>query len=494
MPKHLLWIMVAISLLTAPAYGQAQIGGGTCSDTSLTGNYAVTLSGRQVSPAGTFVKVTQSNGAVNFDGAGHVTFALSTNTNAGSSQQNYAGVYALPSNCLGTLTATIAGGDVANLSLAAYAENRAFLISGSDGAYEFAGGGSLQPSSCLISTLSGVYALNANGFSIAANAITGVDDLTGLLQFDGNGNITANWNVTSGGAPTAVSATGRYSLTSSCLYSATLTDGTGKIHTLAMSVTDTIGNNFDVIGTNQQVMFSGAAHASFGNPGQSVKNAGSYRTDYTPAGSVFALFGSNLATGIDSTSILPIPTTRLSTTVTVNGVPAPLYYVSSTQINAQLPVNTPVGLATIVVKNGNSTSNAAAFTVPPTGPGIITFIQNGQNRAVVVNQNFSVNTEATPAKVGDTVVAYFTGGGPVKNNGLGTGTPAPGTLSPVSNAYSVTVSGKPAASIPYVGLTPGSVGLYQVNFKIPDVAAGDHPIVLTIGGQASNAPVISVSN
>ena len=170
-----------------------------------------------------------------------------------------------------------------------------------------------------------------------------------------------------------------------------------------------------------------------------------------------------------------------------------MFYVSPGQINAQLPVSTQLGLATIVVKNGSSTSNAAAFTVPETGPGIFTFQQNGQTRAVVQNPDYSVNAADNPAKVGDILVAYFTGGGPVQNKGLGTGTPAPGGLSRVTNSSFVTVANKPAM-VTYVGLTPNFVGLYQVNFKVPGVAAGDYPLILNIGGQASNAPVITVSN
>ena len=42
------------------------------------------------------------------------------------------------------------------------------------------------------------------------------------------------------------------------------------------------------------------------------------------------------------------------------------------------------------------------------------------------------------------------------------------------------------------GLTPGSIGLYQANFVVPKVAAGDRTVVITISGQASNAPLISI--
>jgi uncharacterized protein (TIGR03437 family) len=112
----------------------------------------------------------------------------------------------------------------------------------------------------------------------------------------------------------------------------------------------------------------------------------------------------------------------------------------------------------------------------------------------VVNQDGSVNSGSTAASVGDEVVAYFTGGGPVMASGtLTSGHPAPSGLSPVTGTNSITVGGV-AATAPYIGLTPGSIGLYQANFTVPQLAKGTYPVVITIAGQASNNPVITVSN
>ena len=179
--------------------------------------------------------------------------------------------------------------------------------------------------------------------------------------------------------------------------------------------------------------------------------------------------------------------------MTVNGEPAPLFYVSPGQINAQMPEDIKPGVATVIVKNGSSTSNAAAVIIPATGtPGIEVY---GDNRAVVVNQDqVTVNSPTAPAKVGDVLTVYFTGGGPVNAAGtLVTGARAPSGLSPVSGVNTVKVSGVDA-TVNYMGLTPGSIGLYQANFVVPKVAAGDHPLVITISGQASNNPLIAVSN
>jgi uncharacterized protein (TIGR03437 family) len=167
--------------------------------------------------------------------------------------------------------------------------------------------------------------------------------------------------------------------------------------------------------------------------------------------------------------------------------------VSANQIDAEMPLDIPGGtVASVAVTNGTSTSNAAAVYVPATGtPGIIVY---GNDRAVLTNQDGSVNSASTPAKVGDEVVAYFTGGGPVHAAGnLTTGVPAPAGLSPVTGDNSITVGGVPA-TVDYVGLTTGFIGLYQANFIVPQLAKGTYPVVITIAGQASNNPVMTVSN
>ena len=132
------------------------------------------------------------------------------------------------------------------------------------------------------------------------------------------------------------------------------------------------------------------------------------------------------------------------------------------------------------------------MSVPATGtPGISVY---PTNRAVVVNQDGSVNSPSAGASAGDQVVAYFTGGGPVQAAGkLVTGAPAPDGLSSVTGDYAVTVGGV-TAIVKYIGLTPESIGLYQVNFVVPQLPKGTYPVVITIDGYASNNPVMTISN
>src|ERR1035441_275136 len=196
---------------------------------------------------------------------------------------------------------------------------------------------------------------------------TGVVDLAGVLQFDGQGNVTANWTQASNTATANVSATGTYTVSAACLGSLPLTDTANQKYAGSVSVFGAAANNFEWIVANPQLIFRGVGHAAFVNPGRAVVNAASYLAGETPAGSVFSVFGSNLATRDRQATSTPLPTTVLTTTVTVNGELAPLFYVDPNQINAQMPEDIKPGVATVVVQNGDQKSNAVAVMVPAAG-------------------------------------------------------------------------------------------------------------------------------
>ncbi len=459
----------------------------TCSAASLNGTYAFSLTGRDVTSAGTFSKVFQGSGSATFDGVSKMTVTMTLNTNQSAGMPlTSSGTYTIQSNCSGTATITTAG--TGSFSLAVYAQGKNLLMTGQDSTFVYSGNGATPPGACVMSTVSGAYAFLENGFALSGASITGVADVDGLLQFDGQGNVSMNWNTSSGGTFTSNAASGTYSVSPGCLGSATLVDAAKVSYNLNFSVNTATGADFDVISASSQALYSGTGHSTFVNPSQAIGNVASYAIGATPPGSIFVLFGENLAAQASSPG-LPLPTSVQGTSVTVNQEAVPLFYVSPTQIDAQMPEDIQPGLATLVVKNGNSVS-AATVVVPSTGtPGISVY---GTNRAVVVNQDGSVNSSTAPAKVGDTVVAFFTGGGPVQAVGtLTTGAPSPSGLSPVTGTSSITIGGVAAASIPYIGLTPGSIGLYQANFVIPQVAKGDHPLVITIAGQKSNNPLMT---
>jgi adhesin/invasin len=315
-----------------------------------------------------------------------------------------------------------------------------------------------------------------------------------MLTFDGQGNVSASWTEAADTSTSAVTASGTYSVAPDCHGTASFADASNNKSAWSLAIYNAAAGNVLLAVSKPQSMFLGIARAAFENPGQRVVNAASYATGATPPGSVFALFGLGLSATQGQPTTIPLPGTFQNTTVTVNGEPAPLFYVSPIQINAQMPEDIKPGLATVIVKNGSSTSNAVAVEIPSAAtPGLIYY---GDNRAVVVDasKNNVVNTTSAPAQVGDFLVAYFTGGGPVNASGpVVTGAGSPAGLSPVAATTRITVAGVDAVT-QYVGLTPGSIGLYQANFQLPRVAAGDRQLVITIGGKASNSALIAVGN
>jgi uncharacterized protein (TIGR03437 family) len=496
-------ILFSVTFLAAPVFAQS-ISGGTCAASSLTGPYSLTLSGRAISAAGSSAGSLQAVGIMTFDGKSGVTATGALNTNLSLGQSfSFAGSYTVQSNCYVTITFTT--GSSATFAAVVWSNGTQLNFTGADSNYVYSGRGtSNQPAPCATSNLSGEYTYSASGTTLSGTAQVGSGDESGLLQFDGQGNVTASYTITStGGNSTALTATGTYSVASTCVASATLTDSTGKTNTLNFALEAAYGQNTALMEASSGFMRLGAGHSAFLNPTQSIANVFSYAVNATPPGSIFVLYGFGLAAtgksaGATST---PFPTTLLSTKVTVNGEAAPLYYLDANQIDVVMPWDIPGGATyPVIVTNGSATSNAAAVYVPATGTPGISFYST--NRANVVNSdNITTNSPTAGANVGDEVVAYFTGGGPVMAAGkLGSGAPAPAGLSPVTGSNSVTVGGV-NATVVYMGLTAGSIGLYQANFLVPQLAKGTYPVVITIAGQASNTlggaapnPVMTVSN
>jgi uncharacterized protein (TIGR03437 family) len=484
-------VFVALGLVGA-IFAQPQIGGGTCSDASLSGDYWLSTAGRVVASTGTFNAVSQSVGMISFDGKGNFTSATTKNSNSATGQpKSVSGTYSMPANCYGTLTA---GGTT--FSLVVWAGGKSFNIveSDSSGNTSSATGGVL-PSACATSTLSGAYALTANGFLTSGSSVTGVLTINGIIQFDGAGNVTSNVTLAGGGKESTGNNPGTYTVNtpSSCLGSVTFPDNKNGNTVVSFAITNPTGGDFQFNAYSSFGIFAGSAHPVFANPSQSVADGASFVSDLVAPGSIFSIFGTDLGPkGGAYGSGLPLPTTVAGMSVTVNGENAPIFYAGSGQINAQMPVDVKPGLATVTVTNGTTPSNSAAVYVPSAAPGIFTYGPN--NHAVVINPYGATNSDAIPAHVGDEVVAYFTGGGPVNASGpWTTGDAAPPGESPLSESSFVTVNGK-AAQVAYIGLTGGSVGLYQVNFVIPQVVAGDHPLVITVNGVKSKPAMISIAN
>jgi len=163
--------------------------------------------------------------------------------------------------------------------------------------------------------------------------------------------------------------------------------------------------------------------------------------------------------------------------------------VGPTQINFQVPYETPSGsTANVVVTVNGVSSTAASVTMTSAAPGIFVY---GNNWAVVLNQDYSLNGPSNPAKTGSYVMLYGTGAG-AASPAVPTGSAAPASpLSTVTNV-TATIDGVPA-TVAFQGLAPGFVGLLQVNLQVPALPSGTYPVQITAGGAKSNSASIAVT-
>jgi uncharacterized protein (TIGR03437 family) len=217
-------------------------------------------------------------------------------------------------------------------------------------------------------------------------------------------------------------------------------------------------------------------------------NGASFSHTVAP-GSIASVFGTNYANSSIGASVKPLPDDLGNVSITVNNVAAPLIFVGQFQANFQIPFETEPGTATVVVTSNGIASQAATVNVTAEAPGIFV---TGTNQAVALNADNSVADSSNPAKVGSVVVMYVTGLGAL-DHPLQTGSPA--SNDPLSNATVVptaTVGGVNAV-VQFAGMSPGFVGLGQINLMIPKLAKGSYPVVIKQGGQTSNNPVISVT-
>ncbi|MEO8026488.1 MAG: hypothetical protein ABI823_08440 [Bryobacteraceae bacterium] len=229
------------------------------------------------------------------------------------------------------------------------------------------------------------------------------------------------------------------------------------------------------------------------NPGGVVNDA-SFEAFPAPVapGSIVAIFGVNLAADPRDAADGVWPKQLGATSVELNGVAIPLYYVSSSQLVGQLPYDLASGPVTAVVKRDGKSSNKVTLHIADASPGI--FQSAGSKQAAALNQDgLTVNTSATPEARGNVVVVFLTGQGAVSLS-VAPGESAPlDALAYATSSYSATIGGIDAA-VQFLGLTPGSIGLAQANIVIPSgVTPGDAvPVMIEVGGRKSNPATIAV--
>jgi len=213
-----------------------------------------------------------------------------------------------------------------------------------------------------------------------------------------------------------------------------------------------------------------------------ASNAASGVQSYAP-GMLLSVYGTAMGNFAQSAGTIPLPQYLAGFEASVNGVTAPLYFVSPNQVNIQIPYETEPGPATLVVGNPYVNSNNITLNVVPAAPGI--FMSNGFTAAPF-----------SSAAQGSITTLFITGEGQVSPS-IATGD------SPSSNPvkdypkptlpYSMTVANQPA-TINFIGIPPGLVGVTQINYTVPaGVPPGVQSVVVTVGGVASQPAKLTVT-
>jgi uncharacterized protein (TIGR03437 family) len=229
-------------------------------------------------------------------------------------------------------------------------------------------------------------------------------------------------------------------------------------------------------------------------------DAASQRGDAVSPGKIVIIYGAGLGPAqlVQNQATGGRFGTELSgTTVSFNGIAAPVLYTSPTQVAAVVPYGISGILAQVSVTYQGQVSNSLSVAVTAASPSFFTANQQGWGQAAAINaRDGSLNTAANPLKIGDYVSLFATGEGQTSPGGvdgkLGGSTPSSPVL-PVT----VTVGGI-RAEVQYAGSISGQVaGLMQVNVRIPDGVqpSGYVPVVISMGeaGSAFDTVWIAVS-
>jgi uncharacterized protein (TIGR03437 family) len=222
---------------------------------------------------------------------------------------------------------------------------------------------------------------------------------------------------------------------------------------------------------------------------------GGFRT--ISPGTYIEIYGSNFSstsrvwTSADFTGV-NAPTALDGVTVTINGQPAYVNYVSPGQVNVLVPGNLGAdGPAQLILSNSAGSTSSYSVDVAPLQPGLLApsgFVINGKqyvaalfpDGTLVLPAGALPGVASRPAKPGETIILYGVGFGSVVED-----TPV-GTIAKQENTMRAPLQilfGQTPAMLRYDGLMPSSVGVYQINMVVPPVPDSDVvPLTFNLGG------------
>jgi uncharacterized protein (TIGR03437 family) len=240
------------------------------------------------------------------------------------------------------------------------------------------------------------------------------------------------------------------------------------------------------------VTFSQTFHLTVSPPGATitaVTNAASYQSQFVAPCSLATVFGTGLTPGLQGvvTAFIGPQTQVANITVAFGGVLAPILAVANVNgqqsVSIQVPCEVPTGTAQMVVTVAGTPSAAFPVTISTVAPGIFqTTMSDATVRAVLVRQDGTFVSLENPARRGDNLRMFVTG--------LGQTTPAlftnefdpqvvvDGNLVPQAlpvNASMVVGVNNGGVTVTWAGYAYGMVGVYEVDFQVPqDTATGNN--------------------
>lgn len=202
-----------------------------------------------------------------------------------------------------------------------------------------------------------------------------------------------------------------------------------------------------------------------------VLNAASLAGTAVAPGAIVSIFGTGFTNTVAGISDPAHPPTTLGgVTVTIAGLPAQLFYVSPTQINAVVSAAAPPGVQTVVITSPTGTTTASVTIDVNAPPGIFSLSATGTRDGAIIDAlTYHIGAFSTRTGTASTFLSLYT-------TGANFSTPPTVTIGGVN------------VPVTYAGPAPCCVGLQQVNIQLPDslAGAGRVPVTLHAAGQVSN--------
>jgi uncharacterized protein (TIGR03437 family) len=205
-------------------------------------------------------------------------------------------------------------------------------------------------------------------------------------------------------------------------------------------------------------------------------SAANYSPDSLAPESITAAFGTNLATSVMAANSRPLPTSLAGTSVRVNGVLAPLFFVAPTQVNFIVPAGTLTGSAVIEILSGDSVLSRGQINLASAAPSLFTSNAQGTGAPAAVATKDGVNfilvgnVDGSPNELdaGDYLVLFGTG---IRYSPRG--------------SVKITIGGVDCPAL-YSGAQGDFAGLDQINTQLPRGISGIVDLVVSVNGRAAN--------